>query len=106
MSMLRNDVNPIFLGEKTVAKYDEKAGYVRLPLSVIENARKQWEKDLESPDLSSEDREEIKKALSRDANAPYDEADKSIKETYGKDHYYGQIGMPVLLADRLAAGVC
>ena len=76
MSGLRNKINPIFLTGKTNAVFDEDKGHVRLPIDDAE------------------------------VNEPWDEADRIIKEKFGDEHFYGEIGMPILLVDRMAAGVC
>lgn len=98
MSTLQSRVNPKFT-DCPVFKFDPSVGYVHTPQSVIDEYSKKYDMLVAEGKLKASERKKFLKQF-EDGNNERKEADDTIKKRFGDDHFYGEIGMPLLLWDR------
>lgn len=92
MSILKNKAHKAFQGEPSskndYTAFDEGLGHVTqyIPAEVL--------------DVFDGEEREARVAYFKNRAEKMAEADKRIKEAYGEDHFYGEVGMPLLMKDR------
>ena len=85
--------------------FDPSVGYVRIPESKVLELVERYGELVSAGEMTEGEKEKLVNGL-HEKNKANADADKSIKENMGADHFYGEKGTPLLLTDRMRFGMC
>lgn len=103
MSTLKNRVREEFNSDPMLS-FDPSVGYVRIPQSIVDEFSKKYDELVIAGKLKESERNKFLKQFDEE-NKIRAEADANIKEHLGDEHFYGEVGTPLLLGDRWRFGM-
>lgn len=103
MSTLQSRVREEFNSDPMFS-FDPSVGYVHIPQSKVDEFYKKYDELVIAGKLKDSERNEFLEQIKK-TNADRKEADASIKEHLGEEHFYGEVGTPLLLGDRWRFGM-